>query len=166
MNAQPIFKVIEYSRKSVNSNETTNDSDIRYFRVIFANNSNGDLSYPLISPKIGFDTLKAIKELLLLEGDIRLCAFPVINYCPARSQLYRGSCRNYSIQVEALFIINQLVFRAPFIYSSFPILVDRNTNIESSISGSIKKKTFTAYKKWYKRIQKKHIVLINIEEDD
>jgi len=152
MTSQPIFKVVESERNYINESVDKSEHQ-KYYRIKFANDTSS-ISYPINFPNGDFDTLKAIKELLLLEGDIRLCSFPITNYNSRRSQIYLGDCKDYSIQVEALFIINQLILKNPFNYSSYPILMDRSTKKESSISGSIIKKAFKAYKEWYRKINK------------
>lgn len=162
MYSQSIFKVVESKRNYLN--ETVNESEQKkYYRIKFVNDTSS-ISYPINILNGEFDTLKAIKELLLLEGDVRLCSLPITNYNPLRSQIYLGACKDYSIQVEALFIINQLILRKPFNYSSYPILVDKITKKESSISGSIIKRAFQAYKGWYRRIKKNGIDRIESEE--
>ena len=152
MYSQPIFKVVETSRDYINK-EVKISSQKKYYRIKFAHDSS-NISYPVSILPDGFDTIKAIKELLNLEGDTRLSSLPITNYNPLSSQLYMGSCKDYSIQVEALFIINQLILKKPFNYSAYPILVNRSTNKEASISGPIIKNAFQAYKDWLKKITK------------
>ena len=149
--AQPIFKVVESPRFELHKTLKTSEVQ-KYFRIQFTGN-NSSILYPFKVSHGKFDTLRAIKELLSLEEDVRLCSFPIVCYNPKRSQIYLGTPKDYSIQVEALFIINQIILQDPFDYSSYPILVDKNTKKESSISGSIIKKAFEAYKQWYRKIQ-------------
>ncbi len=162
MNSQSIFKVVEANRSYFT--ETVNKLEQKkYYRIKLVHDTSG-ISYPINIPNGEFDIHKAIKELLLLEDDVRLCSFPITNYNPLRSQIYLGSCKDYSIQVEALFIINQLILKKPFIYSSYPILVNRATKKEFSIKGSAIKKAFQAYKDWYRKIIKTGIDRIDSEE--
>ena len=160
--SQQIFKVIKAEKNYGINKEVGNDSS-KYYRIVFLKVSNNNVSYPLVKPNNGFDTLKAIKELLSFEGDSRLCCFPVVNYNPLRSQLYLGLCKYYSIQLEALFIINQLVLKRPFNYSSYPILVNQTTKEEASISGNMVKIAFKAYKEWFKKIKRNNIKMVENE---
>lgn len=157
MYSQSIFKVVETRRDYLHKEGK------KYYKIKFINDTSS-ISYPISILADEFDTLKAIKELLRLEGDTRLCSLPITNYNPLRSQIYLGTCKDYSIQVEALFIINQLILKKPFNYSSYPILVDKSTKKEASISGSIIKKAFQAYKDWYRKIKKKGFARIEDEE--
>lgn len=110
MNSQSIVNVKEsfpiFNSRSVSSNS---DREERY-RISFLNNA-PSISYPLNLLAKKIDTVKPIEELLLLEGDIRLCSLPIICYNPLSSQIYIGEHKNYSIQVEALFVINQLFLK-------------------------------------------------------
>ena len=162
MYPQSIFKVVETKRNYLNKKENKSEQK-KYYRIKFVNDTSS-ISYPISIPTGEFDTLNAIKELLLLENDTRLCSLPITNYNPLRSQIYLGTCKDYSIQVEALFIINQLILKKPFNYSSYPILVDRANKKEASVSGSIIKKAFEAYKGWYRKIKKNGIERIESEE--
>ena len=162
MYSQSIFKVVETKRYYLNKEENESKHK-KYYRIKFVNGTSG-ISYPMSIPTRKYDTLKAIKELLLLENDTRLCSLPITNYNPLRSQIYLGTCKDYSIQVEALFIINQLISKKPFNYASYPILVDRANKKEASVSGSIIKKAFEAYKDWYRKIKKNGIERIESEE--
>jgi hypothetical protein len=151
MNSQSYFKVVETQRYDLKEATDLQYSG-KYYRIILARDSL-PIYYPLHFPSDNFDTLKAIKELLTMEGDERLCSLPIMDYNPLRSQIYMGACKNYSIQVEALFLINQLVLRNPFLYSSCPVLVDRSTKEESSISGKIVKEAYQKYKEWVSKIE-------------
>lgn len=99
------------------------------------------------------DTLKAVKELLGYKGDTRLCGLTIVNNNPSRSQVYMGKNQNYSLQIEALYLINQLIYKEPFNYSSMPLLYDRNTHKIFTVSGTGVSKAFAAYEKWYKKMK-------------
>ncbi|MGN7819565.1 hypothetical protein ACTJJB_05510 [Chitinophaga sp. 22536] len=151
--AQTIFKLVE--AKGRNSGEATVfDNADKYYKIVLVNDSlDKNFSYPLITEKYHIDTLGAIEELLSLKGNERICTLPIMSYNPLRSQIYMGPNKNYSIQVEALFIINQLIFERPFVYSSYPVLVNKVNNLEASVSGEIIDKAFEAYRSWYMRLK-------------
>ncbi len=158
--SQNLFKVIEVSRNELNELQEKRDSPVKHFRIVLNNDTSAiNATYPFTFPK-GIDTLRAIDELLRLEGDTRLCVFTINNYNPARSQIYSGDNVNYSIQVEALFLINQLVYEKPFNYSSFPMLVDKRIEQDDSVSGPVIANAFKAYRKWHKKVAKKGVEYI------
>jgi hypothetical protein len=131
------------------------DKHTDYFRIKLISDKTdlGSLSYPLVlNAKV--DTIALIEELLKFKSDSRVCALPLMYHNSLSSQIYNGKCKSYSIQVEALFIIDQLFFEKPFEYSSIPILVDRKNNDEESIEGIIVIKAFDCYEKWFARVKK------------
>jgi hypothetical protein len=162
-NSQSVFKVVESSRSFPGKGEVNKDVARKYFKIEALEGSTS-IFYPISFPNGKFDTLQAIEQLLLLEGDERLCSLPIQSYNPLRSQIYLGACKDYSIQVEALFIINQLVLKKPFNYSSYPILVDKTSKEEASVGGSVVRKAFIAYKDWYYKIHK--LGIGKIEENE
>ncbi len=152
--SQKIFRVVESELFALNSHLNNTEREDKYYRIVLNSDTSIILiSYPLQLPA-SIDRVKAIKELLSYRGDTRLCALRINNYNPARSQIYLGDNKKYSIQVEALFLINQIVLVEPFNYSSYPIIIDRATKKESSIGGSIVDNAFDAYIKWCSRIEK------------
>lgn len=153
MNAQKIFKVVEINRTELFTEKGKADTGM-FFRIICEDGKETtSISYPFIFPQ-AIDTLKAVCDLLNFEGDKRICVFPINNYNPARSQIYMGKSRNYSIQVEALFMINQLIYDKPFIYSSYPLLVDKRSKKTYSIDGIGISKAYQAYRQWYAKMSK------------
>lgn len=100
------------------------------------------------------DTLSMIEELLKFEGDARHCVVPIRCYNPAISQLYTRKEEHYSLQLEALFMINQLYFKEPFKFSPFPVLIDQNTREYSTVSGHILKLAYNSYRVWFKKVRK------------
>jgi hypothetical protein len=157
--AQYRFKVVEKKRSYIPGMEALPLMDsIKYYRVILANDSiNRSYTFPLLDSSIHIDTIKAIGELLALEGDTRMCALRIKCYNPVKSQIYMGDSKNYSIQVEALFIINQLILDHPFFYASHPILISRGSNAEATMSGRLIQEAYKAYRNWYKVVKKKGI---------
>lgn len=153
--SQSIFKVVETKTSCLNCGDSTQEKLGPYYRIVLCADSPFiSPSYPLLTESSHIDTVKAIGELLALKGNKRICALPIMSYNPLSSQIYMGTNRIYSIQVEALFIINQLILEKPFFYSSYPILVDRSDNSEASVSGYIIDKAFQAYSNWYKSLKK------------
>lgn len=96
------------------------------------------------------DKIKMIQELLRFENDTRICSDNIMNYNPA-AQMYTGP-KEYSIQVEALFIINQLYFDYPFSFSPVPALVSDSNEVET-IDGELIYKTYNIYKKWFVKLK-------------
>lgn len=115
-----------------------------------------DWSNSIHSPLI--DTMKMIQELLLFEGDERLCSIPITTYSvdgKCSPNLYAGKEKRYSLQVEALFIINQIIFKEPCIwgYMSNPVLQDSQTEKKESIKGDIVNQAYQSYKKWFEVVK-------------
>jgi len=153
--SQSIFKVVEVKRNFIAGNDTLSNLNSMYYRIVLtADSVNRILAYPIVSEKSDIDTVEAIRELLSLKGDTRMCVLPIMGYNTLSSQLYMGTKKNYSIQMEALFIINQLITDRPFIYSPYPVLVDKINNSEASVSGPIIDKAFNAYCNWYLLLKK------------
>lgn len=152
-----MFKVIAVKRTNLYGVATPENDTFKFFRIVLNDDSQGiDPVYPLRFPR-QFDTLRAIKELLRYKGDKRICAFFITCYNPARSQIYMGANKNYSLQVEALFIINQLVLSKPFNYAAYPILVDKKSNATYSIGGIPISNAYSAYERWYRLLIEKGI---------
>lgn len=125
-----------------------------------------ELAYPIFwvnsihFPNI--DTIKVIEELLSYEGDERLCSVPITCYSEigrCSPNIYWGEEKRYSLQTEALFIINQIIFENPclFNYMSNPVLQDLNSKKFESIKGDILVKAYQSYKNWLSRAKKEGI---------
>ncbi len=107
------FKVVKIRPSKILGSRNSNSRF--FFKIaLIGNNTELELqSYPISLTRKHYnetDTLAMIEELLKFEGDIRICALPIICYNPKISQLYLNTEKRYSIQLEALFIINQLFF--------------------------------------------------------
>ncbi|SKA40031.1 hypothetical protein SAMN04488128_105104 [Chitinophaga eiseniae] len=153
--SQTIFKVVEAERNSFTGANLSDNMSRKYYRIVLVDDSlSQNFLYPLVIKKHNIDTVEAIRELLLLRGDTRMCSLPIMGYNPLKSQIYIGTNKNYSVQVEALFIINQLIFENPFYYSSYPVLVDKVDGSSASISGTVIDKAFEAYCSWYKKLKR------------
>ncbi|MEO8666755.1 MAG: hypothetical protein ABI462_14785 [Ignavibacteria bacterium] len=99
------------------------------------------------------EKIRMIQELLKYEGDTSLCAVKVNCYNPKRSQTVPKSIEYYSIQVEALFIINHIIFADPYSYSAYPILRDKDGRNIETINGELIKKAFMLYKNWFEKMR-------------
>ncbi len=99
------------------------------------------------------DTMKAIENLLSFEGDTRLCVLEIAKYNPRTSYYWAKKDKNYSVQVEALFMINQLCLPEPFSYSPIPALVDEKNKSTGTIDEEIIKKAFQSYRNWLKLVK-------------
>lgn len=147
---QPYFKILY---KEVNQNT--------FFKIeLIAKNVAADtVDYPIFWNKSvhypNIDTIELIKELLLYESDERLCFITITTYSMdgCNPNYYWSKENNYSLQVEALFIMNQIIFKEPcrFFYMSSPVLKDINTGEIASIRGEIIKRAYASYKKWFER---------------
>jgi hypothetical protein len=127
-------------------------SDTQDFTLIYPIFWTNSIYYPNI------DTIKVIEELLSYEDDDRLCSTLISSYNEVgqcSSNLYLGIEKRYSIQVEALYIINQIVFEEPciFHYMSNPVLKDLKTGNLQSIRGEIIVKAYQSYKKWFEKVK-------------
>lgn len=65
----------------------------------------------------------------------------------------KGDKDQYSIQVEALFIINQLYFKKPFFYFPYPIIKSIVSKEEESVKGEIIMQAYKAYKQWFEKVK-------------
>jgi hypothetical protein len=132
------------------------DSNRTYYKIKFINDSSdfGSMHYPIsycIHNKL--DTLSLIQELLHFEGDTDLCVLDIRCYNPSISQVYYGEEKNYSIQVEALFIINQFYFKEPFFFSPYPIIMSTSNYSMESIKGENIELAYKAYKQWFNKLK-------------
>ena len=101
-----------------------------------------------------YEVFQMVDELLSYNGDTTLCGLEVNNYNPLRSQIYMGDDKGYTLQLEALFIINQLCMSKPFNYSSYPLLYDKNN--KSYIHGIEKdamSNVYNKYKTWFDEVK-------------
>jgi hypothetical protein len=143
------FEVIEGQRTLF---EKDNNGNKVYYKISLKGNKDL-LLYPInVSDYSEKEKLQMIKELLSFKDDYRICSNPVTNYNSKLSQIYRGKSKDYSIQLEALFLINQIFFNNPFNYSPMPVLVDRETKKEETIKGQVIEEAYRNYKKWFKNV--------------
>ncbi|MGY6648893.1 hypothetical protein [Wenyingzhuangia sp. IMCC45574] len=145
------FEVIEGQRILF---QTVNDNNQIYYKISQKGNQEL-LLYPInTSTYSDEEKLQMIEELLSFKDDYRICSNAISNYNPKLSKIYRGKAKDYSIQLEALFLINQIFFDTPFNYSPIPVLIDRETKKEETIKGQIIEKAYQNYEKWFENIRK------------
>lgn len=141
----------------ITTQDRVSDKNIKFSKIVFCNRpANLLYSYQLIKNERLFanmDTLFLIEELLKFEGDTSHCLLQIIKYNSRSSNFWTEDLRDYSIQLEALYLINLLVLDAPFQYSPIPALKDIQTKEKSTISGPILKKAFQAYRTWFQLIK-------------
>jgi hypothetical protein len=93
-----------------------------------------------------------IEDLLSFGDDERICAIRGMSYNPKYAAgLTPATTDRYSIQVEALFIINILFCNEPFEYSPTPILGGRGDEF-SSINGVHVEEAYIQYRKWFELV--------------
>lgn len=115
------------------------------------------LAYPLemgATGKTKLDTLALIAELLRFKGDTRLCCLPIMCYSVEASQIYAEKARQYSLQLEALFLINQLYFKHPFRESPYPVLYDPRHKQFARIAGHLLVEAYRYYEQWYAQVKR------------
>jgi hypothetical protein len=156
-----IFRTVEQQRGKVdleNSRNLQNGNKLVFHKIALCNKPNGLLgSYPLIIEDKVFsaiDTLKSIDELLKFEGDTNLCVLKVTKYNNRSSNFWIEEIKDYSIQLEALYIINLLALEKPFVYAPIPALKNIKTKEKATISGEIIRRAFEAYRNWFNIVKK------------
>ena len=92
-------------------------------------------------------------ELLAFQGDTRPCALKIVNYNPLSSQIYMGQNTRYTIQLEALFMLNQLFISSPFNYSPHPLLYDKKNKKYLYGTENEMKGIYQLYINWIIRIK-------------
>lgn len=129
-----------------------------FFKIIFKGDTS-DIAISNYSKMIesiknsGADKILLIKELLKFKGDKRICCIPIRNYNPALSQILNWKVRYYSIQIEALFIINQLYFEKPYYFSPYPALYKPIFKKIITVRGLAISRMFTRYEKWLEGVE-------------
>lgn len=112
-----------------------------------------------MSPKTRIEIAEA---LLTLDGDLSVCALLALEYSPIKSRLfYSLSKRTYSIQLEALFIVNMLCIEDHLMYSSYPLLQNHETKeflfgFEEEMSD-----VFAHYRNWLAKVKTLGLESIN-----
>lgn len=111
----------------------------------------GMIVYPPFSEKdfSNEDIEKMITELLTYKGDTRKCFMKIS--CAEDIKLPEN-ISNYSLQVEALYIINSIFFENYTNYSPCPILTNTKGEIATTDELMIGE-AFEAYEKWFENIK-------------
>lgn len=109
------------------------------------------------------EKIALIEELLSFKGDERLCGIRKTCYNISAFQLDTGTEKHYSIQVQALFLINQIYLETPFNYSAYPVLKNRKWG-KSAIKGPLIDAAFKSYEKWFRKIKRIGIVKARAKE--
>lgn len=168
--SQKYFYVDNMERYRVQDTTSLTNSDaVKYYKIVLAGKPKGvcrsyDMPLKLDYYK-NIDTVKAIENLLSFEGDTRLCVLEIAKYNPRAAYYWAKQNKNYSIQLEALFLINQICLPDPFVYSPVPALVDVATQSTGTLDGEIIKRAFQSYKNWLKQIKESslsHVLSQNI----
>lgn len=155
-----IFRSVELERGKLNltiKDTSASKGEDTYHKISLCNMPNGILlNYDLIIEEnifSGLDTIKAIEELLGFEGDTSLCVLRVLKYNNRSSNFWIEEQRDYSIQLEALYLINLLALNKPFQYAPIPALEDTKSKEKATIKGEIIQKAFEAYRIWFKVVK-------------
>jgi hypothetical protein len=130
------------------------DNEPPYYKIRLSGDDSelGMMVYPPYSENefSNADIEKMIAELLTYKGDTRKC-FMKIN-CSGKT-IYNGNLTYYSLQVEALYIINSIFFDSYSQYSPCPILTDESGKNLATMDGEMVNKAFEAYEKWFVEIK-------------
>lgn len=105
-------------------------------------------SYPLMNFGKEIDTLEVISELLSFRGDSRLCAIPRMSYSSLSSNIESGS---YSIDLEALFLINQFFLGEN--YYSFSPCPRLKCSLTSMSDKEIIETAYDLYRNWFEEVK-------------
>jgi len=101
------------------------------------------------------EKIEIIENLLRLKGDQRILSRPVIGYNSEISQLYTGNEQKISIQVEALFLINQIYLKEDFKnYSPYPVIIDLKNNETQTLNGEIIDRAYMSYMNWFQEVKR------------
>lgn len=96
--------------------------------------------------------LSIIEELLGFKNDSRENCNGINIGQHSQSYKYLGEIKSFSIQVEALYIINYFIF-GDFNYSPYPILKDKKGNLTAT-DGEIVNQAYKCYQKWVLKAKK------------
>jgi hypothetical protein len=100
------------------------------------------------------EKISMIEELLNYEGDTSLCSSRITCYNPKRSQTVPEGIEYYSIQLEALFIINHIILKDPYSFSPYPMLRNFGGYKIETIKGELIQAAYKSYKDWLKYVKK------------
>lgn len=107
-----------------------------------------------VEPLSDKEKLKVIEDLLSFEGDLRICSERSVSYNPKYAAgAYPEWTNQYSLQMEALFLINILCLKEPFEYSPTPILFNSSTGEYSSVKGDDIAEAYKRYRVWFEELK-------------
>ena len=98
--------------------------------------------------------LSLIESLLKFKDDTDYCAIKIKSFEPKLSSVYPLKSQKYSIQLEALYLINIIYFEDPFKYSPYPILCDKSKQVYETIDGELIKLAYKFYEDWFTSLKK------------
>lgn len=105
--------------------------------------------------------LAMARELLKFEGDTRVCVLKIIGYNNLRSQIYLGHRKSYTLQLEALLMINQIILNNPFNYSSHPLLFNKLDSTYIYGEEIDMREIYQLYNNWLRKVETLGIEKIN-----
>jgi len=162
---QSTFKNIETTWLNDNPNDPLplKEPGAKYYTITLTADPHGVLTYPLKSDLVtSFDTVKAIGELLKYKGDTRICGTPVREYCLICSSIYMGGKYYYLLQLQALYLINHLVFDTASTHAPIPVLHDKRTGQDITVDEEGITRLYDAYIEWYEKVR--HIAMAEIRK--
>lgn len=147
---EKVFKVDTISEVDSWMESMVPDDQPPFYKIRLSNDDSelGMIVYPPYSDKefSNDDIQQMIEELLTYKGDTRKCFMKI------KCDSYTGDNKQYSLQVEALYMINSLFFED---FDSFsPCTVLKNeAGTEATIDGEIINKAYTAYEAWFAKVK-------------
>ncbi len=151
------------------ASDTARPDSVKYFKIVMNGKPRGICRTYDLPLKLNYyanlDTVRAIENLLSMEGDTRLCVLEIAKYNPRSSYYWDKPVKDYSIQLEALFMINQICIPEAFSYSPIPALLDTVTRQTGTDDGEIIKRAYGSYRNWLELIKKsslQHVLSRNI----
>ena len=160
--SQPFYQIqkLNYSFLYEGAPDKVRDQkDIERFKINFigAKERGNETSYPLIPPaNMKYDSLELISELLTFQGDTRTCGLGITKYNLKLSyDIDYSKYKYYSIQLDALLLINQIIYKEDWIwYSPFPMLKNVATGEMEAVDGEVIDKAYKYYNAWFKRAER------------
>lgn len=149
---QPVSNL--YLKKVFPTEDYSRDRDLFLIRLGNDTSEFGVLT-PIHMLKDNHSRMIAIKNLLQLRGDTRLCGVPMRGYNFSKGSVYEFKVRRYSIQVEALFFINMIYFGNDFpFYSDTPCLSSLEDDRQQTVDGDLIDEAFDCYERWFQKVEK------------
>jgi hypothetical protein len=147
-----INAALKYFKKKRKSCDYYNTKENTYFKISYIKikDTNTDCYYSMFYKETqGLPVLTRIKmaeELLKFQGDTDICGSKIACYNLMTSQLWMYHDSSYSMQIEALYLINILCIDKPFNYSPFPVLQNKTSKKILNISGNDIDDAYNAYR--------------------